>query len=369
MGHSKLKIKNMSRSERLHALRENGIIDEEFDRAHERSLCGLAQEMSNSIENSIGLMPVPVGVATNFVINGRPTVVPIATEERGIISACSKAAKMCLPTGFSASAHRFSSMMGEIIFAHQGNELDATCLWLQLQTDGQERIQRLLNDLPPENTLTLLDFNVHTDDGLAVVDVRFTTRNTMGAGRVTRLAEQIGEVLTPLADIEYVAAICSNLESGWQVRSSASWETDEPTAERIMLMQKLASRHRPRNITHLKGIMNAMAGVALATGQDYRAILATFLEIALRQPGQSPMTKYDYRGGKIFGELEAWVPVGEQGGACQYQFPRIYQEMISDYSASQLAATIATAGLAANFGALHCLVTDGLSAGHAKTRK
>jgi len=382
MALSNLPLRQMDYLGRINLLRQAGLLTGDLEQGFllsgDLTQLEVGQLLAPTIENCIGVMPVPVGLATNFVINGQEVLVPIATEERGIIAGCSKAAKLCRPAGFEVSGSSASTMTGQILFSGYVSVDEAIQALDRLKQNAEQLLSKCFHELPSGQRLKLINqtCNLVPHHGARshkiVVNLIFETGESMGAGQVTRQAERAAKALQRLAGWRSNAAICSNMDAGWLMTAKAFWPLDLinlGTAHQIIDLQEWAEQDPKRTPTHNKGILNAMECVALATGQDFRAVGAAAWAYAHKGNFLRPLTEYRIIGQRLEGKLVVRIPVGVCGGATEGTFAKAYRQLTEATTAKDLADRIAVAGLAANFGALHCLAKEGISVGHARTKQ
>ncbi|MEM4329958.1 MAG: hydroxymethylglutaryl-CoA reductase, degradative [Candidatus Bilamarchaeaceae archaeon] len=324
------------------------------------------------IENVIGVMHLPFGVATNFKINGKEVLIPMALEEPSVVAGACKAAKLALPEGFSADADE-SIMIGEVQLVQLKN---ATKAKKELENKKEEiiKISTALYKGNPAHWGGIKDFEVkkiRTSRGeMLVCYFYIDVKDVMGANTINTILEGIAPTLENYSKGKARLRILSNLAVKRKVRASAIWKKEvigEEAIEAILDGYELAVVDIYRCATHNKGIMNGIDAVALACGQDWRAIEAgahAFASIG----GYHPLTKFEKTPeGHLKGTIELPLAVGIFGGAINTNpTARIALKILGIKSARELAMTMACVGLANNFAALYALSTVGIQAGHMK---
>jgi len=329
------------------------------------------------IENVVSVMPVPLGVAPNFLINDKDYLVPMAIEESSVVAAASYAAKLARELGgFSATASP-PIMIGQIhlkcipdigaavsaIEKHK-EELCAladSCDPVLIGVGGGAR-DIICRKLTPDMLMIHL-----------LVDVQ----DAMGANIVNTMAEHITATLEKITGGTAGVRIVSNLSVHRMVRAQAVWKKESLSAtiiKNILDIYHLARIDPFRCATHNKGIMNGIDAVALATGNDFRAIEAgvhAYAALNLGSPskgysGYRPLTHYETtESGDLLGVLELPLAVGIVGGIIQaHPMSKVCLKILNVASASELACVMGAVGLAQNFAALRALASEGISKGH-----
>ena len=302
------KIYKMTRGERLEYIRKATQISGDI----EAMLQPLSFEDSNKmIENAIGIMSIPLGIATNFVINGREYVIPMAIEEPSVIAAVSKAAKIAkVRGGFMAEADD-SLMIGQVQVVKLGNVKHATTKILRnksqllaIANSNSKSVVaidlrvRLLRDKSPNNMGNML-----------VVELVIDTKDAMGANVINTMCEAIAPHVAEITGGEVVLKILSNYSTKRLVRCRATFDKDElggsQIVKRILYAYALAYSDTYRAVTHNKGVMNGIDAVALATGQDFRAIEAGTHAYAARDGTYRSLTTWGRtKEGDLAGAIE-----------------------------------------------------------------
>jgi hydroxymethylglutaryl-CoA reductase len=344
-------------------------------------------------ENAIGSFPVPLGVATNFIVNGQDRLVMMATEEKSVVAGASYAAKLCRENGGFTVEAGPNVMRGQVLLATsqlfptdvtgRDNQTDRCCRQMAEVLDAEERPIRkhgggLITDgFGNEVSVRSVDGGIGRSHLLAV-DFQMNVGNAMGANVVTRFGEKLAKRLESGLNVKRVAVICSNdcaSLSGPATKASASWPIaliGEDVAERILLLQRWAESDSSRAVTHNKGVMNGVSAVAQATGQDVRAIEAAFHSAAAQEAmpyGHSkPSTKYSLVGKNLEGRFTLRVPLGTVGGATGHPVAAECRRLMGIENVQDLAAIIGAVGLAQNFAALRSLASEGISEAHRRLK-
>jgi len=363
------KFYEMSRAERLDYLRTSADLSENI----EAMLKPLTFEDADSmVENAIGIMSIPLGIATNFVINGKDRLIPMATEEPSVIAAASKAAKIAkIKGGFTAEAGG-SFMIGQVQVVGVGSVKDAMGKILrnkkQLLAAANSKSRSVVAiDLQVRR---LRDSSPNKMGEMIVVELVVDTKDAMGANAVNSMCETIAPMVGKITQGEVVLKILSNYATKRMVRCKAIFDMEalggSEIVERILYAYALAYSDVYRAVTHNKGIMNGIDAVALATGQDFRAIEAGAHAYAARDGTYRSLTTWHRtRGGDLVGEIELPLAVGIVGGVTSANpAARLALRILGTTSAKELAMAMAAAGLAQNFAAIRALASEGIQKGH-----
>src|SRR5919206_3144347 len=314
----KKKFYEMSREERLdYVIKAAGISDD-----IEVMLRPLPFENANRmIENAIGIMSIPMGIATNFVINGREYVIPMAIEEPSVIAAVSKAAKISrVKGGFTAKADD-PLMIGQVQVVGLGKVKHAAAKILrnkrQLLASANSKTRSVAAvDLQVRQ---LHDKSPNKMGNMLLVELIIDTKDAMGANAINTMCEAIAPHVAEISGGEVVLKILSNYATRRMIRCRAVFGKEElggsQVVKRILYAYALAYSDVYRAVTHNKGVMNGIDAVALATGQDFRAIEAGAHAYAARDGTYRSLTKWHKtKQGDLAGEIELPLAVGTVGG-------------------------------------------------------
>ena len=371
----------MSVAERIAALYERGLLSE----ADVRSLTTGDQTLRLSvadrmIENVLGVFGLPMGVALNFLINGRDYVVPLVVEEPSIVAGLSGAARLArLGGGYQASSTD-PILIGQV----QAVNIDDMAKAKATLLAAREEILALANSLHPKmqarggGAVDIEVFSYHApEDGrdMLVLHLLVDTRNAMGANLVNTMCEGIASMVETLTGGKVFLRILSNLTDRAIARASVRIPVrnlegkgfkGEEVRDGIILANDFATVDPYRAATHNKGIMNGVDAVAIATGNDWRAIEAAAHAYASRTGRYSALTRWTKNeAGDLAGEIEIPMKVGTVGGSLETNpSVRINHRLLGSPDAPELAAIMATVGLAQNFAALRALSTDGIQQNH-----
>jgi hydroxymethylglutaryl-CoA reductase len=335
---------------------------------------GLSLDQADKmVENAIGMFQVPLGIATNFVIDGREVLIPMATEEPSVIAAASNGARMAREAGgfFTSST---GPVMRALIQATGICDPFAARQAILLHKDD---LMRMANDKDPMLVKYgggVKDIEVYVIDSkmgpMVVTHLIVDCRDAMGANAVNTMAEALAPRIEQITGGRVYLRIISNLADLRLVRSKAVFKAEEigghEVVDGILLAAELAEVDPYRAATHNKGIMNGVTAVVLATGNDTRAVEAgahAFASIAGRYKS---LTRYEKnRDGDLVGTIEMPVAVGLVGGATRvHPVAKTAVKILGVKSADELSRIIASVGLCQNFAALRALASEGIQRGH-----
>ncbi len=362
----------LSPSERLKAVAEfAGLSDEEVEVIRS---CALSIEDANRmIENVIGILPLPLGVATNFLINGRDYLIPMAIEEPSVVAAASNAARMARECGGFKAWATDPLMIGQI----QVVKLESTEQARQIVLEHRDEIINRVNEVHPRlvkrggGAKDVRARVVNTSHGdMLVVEVLIDCRDAMGANIVNTAMESLAPFIERITGGRVILRILSNLATerlaGAKVVLTEEALGGREVLEGIVLAYALAEADPYRCATHNKGIMNGIVAVALATGNDTRALEAGAHAYAARDGRYRPLTHWELTSeGKLVGTIELPLAVGIVGGATRVNpVARVSLKILGVETARELSQIMAAVGLAQNLAALRALVTEGIQRGH-----
>jgi len=346
---------------------------------------GLSAERADQmIENVVGLHGLPLGIAANFFINGRDYLVPMAIEEPSVVAAASYMARIVREAG------GFSASSTEPLMIGQMQVLDLPDPWAA-RYELLAHKQRLLDLADQTDPLVVSlgggarDLEVHVFPDTAagpmlVLHLLYDTRDAMGANTVNTAVEALAPLVEEISGGRVHLRILSNLADRRLARAKCVIPpallafgdySGEEVVQGIVEAHAFAAADAYRATTHNKGIMNGIDAVALACGQDWRAIEAGSHAYAAcggsatsgRYTSLSTWTRD--RDGCLVGTLELPLAVGTVGGASRvHPGARVALKILGVQSARELAEVMAAVGLAQNLGALRALSTEGIQRGH-----
>lgn len=333
------------------------------------------QTADQMVENVIGYMPIPLGVAANFKVDGRDIFVPMATEEPSVIAAASNAARLAYDTGGFTTSFSGPIMIGQVHVTQLSHPYAA----MAKIYENKEAILNKCNQQDP-TLISLgggaLDLEVRVvktlSEKVLVIHLFVDTRDAMGANAVNTMSEAVAPLIEKITGGKVVLRILSNLADKRIARARAVFESpfgnDKEMLHRFISAYELAAADPYRAATHNKGIMNGVSAVVLATGNDTRAVEAGAHAYAARFGRYTTLTHYELgENGTIIGTIELPLAVGLVGGATKsHPVARTAIKMLGVKTSRELAGIIAAVGLAQNFAALRALASEGIQKGHMK---
>jgi hydroxymethylglutaryl-CoA reductase len=367
--------------ERLaHLARMFGLTRDELARL--RGELSLEPEVANQmIENAVGVFSLPLGLGLNLMVNGRDYVVPMAVEEPSVVAAVSFASKIVREAGgFTAEADP-SMMIGQVQVTRYGDPSVASEKILA----AKDQILALANSFHPEMVRRgggARDVEVRVlpppegprGEPLLVVHVLIDTQEAMGANMINTVAEGIAPFIEQVTGGKVYLRILSNLADRRLARAScripvpllADFDmTGEDIGEGIAQASRFATADPYRAATHNKGVMNGVDAVAIATGQDWRAIEAGAHAFACREGQYKPLSTWYLEEGHLVGRIELPLALGTVGGPLGvHPGVQVALKLMRVSSARELAMVFASVGLAQNFAALRALGSVGIQKGH-----
>jgi hydroxymethylglutaryl-CoA reductase len=341
---------------------------------------GLTLEVADHmIENVVGTFGLPLGIAANFLINGRDVWVPMVIEEPSVVAGASKIAKLTRASGGITATLTEPEMIAQIQVLDVPDVEDARVALLNHKEDALEEANKAdplivsLGGGARDLEVRILE---NTPAGtMLVIHLIFDTRDAMGANTVNTAAEHLTPWVEQLTSGRVHLRILSNLADRRLARAHCRIPVDELTfgefnGERvrdgIIEAWAFAASDPYRAATHNKGIMNGVDAVVIATGNDWRAIEAGAHAYAAREGNYSSLSRWWVGDrGDLEGELEMPMAVGTVGGAVRvHPAAKACLELMAVKSARELGEIIVSVGLAQNLAALRALATEGIQRGH-----
>ena len=325
------------------------------------------------IENNVGVMPVPLGIAVNFLINGKDRLIPMAIEEPSVVAGASNAAKMARSKGGFLTSSTQPVMIGQIQVVGCGDPEKARASILA----SAEQILGKANEQDPVlvskggGAIGLEAKVISTILGpMVIAELLVDCGDAMGANAVNTMAEAVAPLVERASGGRVHLRIISNLADRRlaQARVAVAKEAvgGEEVVDGIINAYAFAAADPYRCATHNKGVMNGVTAVVLATGNDTRAIEAGAHAYACRSGRYSPLTRWNKdANGDLAGEIELPMAVGLIGGATAvHPVAKVAVKILGVKSARDLAETIAAVGLCQNLAALRALAAEGIQRGH-----
>jgi hydroxymethylglutaryl-CoA reductase len=347
----------------------------------------LQQLHDEFIENAVSNFYLPFGLAPNVVINGHNYVLPMATEESSVVAAAANAAKFWAQRGGFHAEVIGTEKVGQVHFMYNGSDekLQRFFEYLrpQLYADTESLTLKMKKRGGGITNITLVD-KTADHPHYHQLHVSFETADAMGANFINSCLEQMAQTLKREAgqfdafsedekNIDVVMSILSNHVPNCRVRAwvacpvASLGAQGELLAQRFLDAVRIAQVAPHRAVTHNKGIMNGIDAVAIATGNDFRAIEAGAHAYAARSGTYASLSEAWIKEGHFGFALELPLAVGTVGGLTQlHPLVRWSHELLGNPDARTLMQIMAVAGLAQNFAAVRSLVTTGIQQGHMK---
>ncbi len=335
---------------------------------------GISLELADAmVENVIGHISIPLGVAANFKVNGKEVFIPMATEEPSVIAAASNAARAAYELGGIFTSSSGTVMRGQI----QVLNIDDPHAARAKIFEHKDEIIEHCNAKDP--TLVKLgggvkDVEVHLIDTaketMVVLHLIVDTKDAMGANAVNTMAESVSPLIERITNGRVVLRIISNLADKRIVRARGEFSTEMlggiAIAKNIVSAYEFADSDPYRAATHNKGVMNGITAAVLASGNDTRAVEAGAHAYAARSGRYRSLTTWELnKAGNLVGTLELPLAVGIVGGATKtHPVAKAALKIMDVQSAEELASYIAAVGLVENLASLRALSAEGIQSGH-----
>jgi len=332
------------------------------------------EQADHMVENTVGVLGIPIGIATNFVVNGRDVLVPMATEEPSVVAAASNLARMTRTHGGFVTSSTPPVMQAQVQVL---DVVDPQAARLRLLERASEVIE-LANAQDPK----LVEFGGGVKDVIVrlvpsarqtyvVLHLVVDVRDAMGANAVNTMAEAVAPLVAEIAGGRSLLRILTNKADLRLTRVRGVFDADDlggtAVVDDMLDAAEFAVADPYRAATHNKGIMNGITAVVLATGNDTRAVEAGAHSHAVSPDGRyTAMSRFEKdRDGNLVGTLELPMPVGLVGGATRvHPVAQANVALLGVKTAAELAEVILAVGLAQNAAALRALATEGIQRGH-----
>lgn len=334
----------------------------------------LGMKLANKmIENVVGSIELPLGIAVNFLINEKEYLIPMAIEESSVVAAASNAAKMARAKGGFETESTPPRMIGQI----QVTDLENIERAKRTILSERENIIELANRQDP----VLVEVGGGAEDlevreiespsgKMLIVHLIVDTRDAMGANVVNTMAEAVAPLIEEITGGNVFLRIISNLADKRIAKARAVFDKEALGGENIvngvLKAYHFAVADPYRAATHNKGVMNGIDAVALATGNDIRALESGAHSYAALNGEYTPLTSWERNEeGDLVGEIEIPVAVGIIGGSTQMNpIAKTCLKILDVDSSQELGEIMAAVGLAQNLAALRVLGAEGIQRGH-----
>lgn len=363
----------LSRKERFNRLLALGALDAEdvaFLKQGGIQEVGLADKL---IENVIGYFQLPLGVATNFNIDGQDYVIPLAVEETSIIAALSKTAKWIRQQGSITTSIQGSCILGQIQLAKVNDFQQFSRIFEEnrsylIKKANEDVAINMVKRGGGVRDLTLRLLPREDGGDMAIIHLTMDSCNAMGANIINQVLEYLKGPIEQLTGEQVTMCILSNLNDQKLTSAKVTINNIDPElGQKIQEASLFAEMDPYRAATHNKGVMNGVDPVLIATGNDWRAVEAGIHAYASRTGRYQAITRWRYQDNQLIGEFTAPIIVGTVGGVTSlHPTAKMCLRMMNITSANHLSQIIAAVGLVQNLGALKALCTDGIIQGHMK---
>ena len=340
----------------------------------------LQQLHDEFIENTISNFYIPYAVAPNFVINGKPYVIPMAIEESSVIAAASLVAKFWSERGGFKAAVISTTKVGHVHFMYTGDTKKLQHHVKAIKPKLFEATKGITKNMRKRGGGILrIELKDKTDtlSNYFQLEIQFETKDSMGANFINSCLEAIANTFKKETEypIEIVMSILSNYvpeclvraEVSCNVKNFSKGENAANEAKKFYQAIQIANAERYRAVTHNKGIMNGIDAVVIATGNDFRAVEAGVHAYASRDGNYKSLTNCSIENDIFKFWIEIPLALGTVGGlTALHPLAKLSLEILQQPTAKELMQIVAVAGLAQNFAALKALTTTGIQQGHMK---
>jgi hydroxymethylglutaryl-CoA reductase len=359
-------FRHLSLGERIEFLSQKfDLTQEEENYLHGKSIPSAIAE--NLIENAIGFFQIPLGLATNFRIDGRELFIPMAVEETSIIAACSAAAKWISTRGEITTAMKGNLIIGQI----QLPNVKSTAETIAKLTAHKEELIRAANAMLPGlvgrgGGVRDLSFREFPDTNMLVIHVLCDPRDAMGANLINQVCEGLKPKTEEITGEIVGLCILSNLvDTKLATAKVVIHDIDPGMGRGIVEATRFAEADPYRAATHNKGVLNGIDPILIATGNDWRAVEAGVHAYASRSGRYQPVTSWALEGNDLVGKIEIPMAVGTVGGVTRiHPMAKMALKIMGVKHAEDLARICAAVGLVQNLAALKALSTVGIVRGH-----
>ncbi|HML03554.1 MAG TPA: hydroxymethylglutaryl-CoA reductase, degradative [Candidatus Bathyarchaeia archaeon] len=339
-----------------------------------RSTGALPLELADRmIENVVGAFPVPLGVAVNFLINGKDYLIPMAIEEPSVVAAASNAAKMARDGGGFHTSSTEPIMIGQVQAVKIKDPYGA-----RMRIVGaKEEILKKANDQDPllvsvgGGAIDLDAKVINTVAGqMLITELHVDCRDAMGPNAVNTMLEAVAPLIEKITGGRVYLRIISNLATERLARAWCAVPKEavggEAVVDGIVQAYAFAASDPYRAATHNKGILNGIIGAVMATCNDHRAVEAGAHAYAAKDGHYGSLSTWEKNeNADLVGSIELPMAVGIVGGAVRtHPVAKVALKILGVRTASELGEVLAAVGLAQNLGALRALAAEGIQKGH-----
>ncbi|MFL9843082.1 hydroxymethylglutaryl-CoA reductase, degradative [Flavobacterium rhizosphaerae] len=351
---------------------------------------GVLQKLHDEfIENTISNFYLPLGIAPNFIINGKNYTLPMAIEESSVVAAASKSAKFWAERGGFKATVLSTEKIGQVHFLYSGPKEQLEDFFSQIKPQLIADTESITHNMQKRGGgITGIELHDKTEaiENYYQLHATFETVDSMGANFINSCLEQFSNTLKHEAENfsgfdknnqpEVVMSILSNYVPNCVVRAEVSCPVDDLTegtingeefAQKFITAVRIAEAEPYRAVTHNKGIMNGVDALVVATGNDFRAIEAGVHAYAAKDGKYTSLSHAKIENGIFTFWLDVPLALGTVGGLTTlHPLVKFCLQLLGSPSAEELMQVVAVAGLAQNFAALRSLTTTGIQKGHMK---
>jgi hydroxymethylglutaryl-CoA reductase len=344
------------------------LTQEEENYLHGKSIPSAIAE--NLIENAIGFFQIPLGLATNFKIDGRDLYIPMAVEETSIIAACSAAAKWISTRGEITTAMVGNLIIGQIQLPNVKSTVDTiaklTAHEDQLIQSANAMLPGLVGRGGGVRELSFRELPRADGSNMLVIHVLCDPRDAMGANLINQVCEGLKPKIEETTGEIVGLCILSNLvDTKLATAKVVIHDIDPGMGRGIVEATRFAEADPYRAATHNKGVLNGIDPILIATGNDWRAVEAGVHAYASRSGRYQPVTSWELEGSDLVGRIEIPMAVGTVGGVTRiHPMAKMNLKIMGVKHAEDLARICAAVGLVQNLAALKALSTVGIVRGH-----
>ncbi|MCM2352524.1 MAG: hydroxymethylglutaryl-CoA reductase, degradative [Pseudobdellovibrio sp.] len=360
-------------NERLQALKKAGVLNADEITYLANGGLQTIDLGEKFIENVLGYFQIPMGVATNFNVDGKDYVIPMAVEETSIVAAASKTAKWVREHGDITTEVIGADIIGQIQFAKVKSPEEFKKQILQqksylIELANREVAFGLVNRGGGVKDLTVRIIDREDGYYMGVVHIMMDPCDAMGANIINQVCEFLKHPLEQFTSEKVTMCILSNLVDTKLTKATVRMKNVDPElALKIEEASRFAELDPYRAATNNKGVLNGIDPILIATGNDWRAVEAGIHAFAARDGRYKSITKWRAAGTELVGEFVAPLVVGTVGGVTAlHPTAKLGLKILGVNSASELSRIIASVGLVQNLGALRALTTVGIIEGHMK---
>jgi hydroxymethylglutaryl-CoA reductase len=363
----------LTHKQRLVVLKESGLIDDSDISYLEKGGLKTVDLGEKFVENVLGYFQVPMGIATNFLINEKEYIIPMAVEETSIIAAASKTAKWIRENGHIRTEVIGTDIIGQIQFSKIKNFEKFKNHVLRQKSYLIELSNKEVAFSMAQRGGGVTDLRVRSIDRgdgyfMGIVHVHMNPCDAMGANIINQICEFLKEPLQQFTGESVTMCILSNLVDTKLTKATVTMNNIDPVlALKIEEASRFAELDPYRATTNNKGVLNGIDPILVATGNDWRAVEAGIHSYASITGQYKSITKWRAKDNKLIGEITAPIIVGTVGGVTAlHPTAKLALKILNVKSAAELSQVIAAVGLVQNLGALRALTTVGIIEGHMK---